>query len=138
MAKLTTAEGSTRGKNPRKITFKKFDREVTENLPKDLAEFLEVTKEVNDGKPYTQVELLDFVLDGFNAAMYSAASDEIGEFIPDSWSKDDAAQFRLAVRNMSKVAQLSIEDTVNLLKPAVEKGILAKKAAQAAAETVPA
>lgn len=129
MAKLTMAEGSTRGKNPRKITYLKFDREVVENLPKKLAEFLEATKSANEDKPFTEEELTSFAVDGFNLASYSAASDEIGEFIPDGWPSDTKAQFRLAVRNTSKIAGLSIEDTVAMLLPAVEKGIAAKKLA---------
>lgn len=134
VVKLTQAEGSTRGKNPRKITYLKFDLEKPEFLPQSLKEFLEATAENNGGKPYTEKEMLDFVVDGFNLASYSAASDEIGEFIPDSWDKETAAQFRLAVRNTSKLAGFSIEDTVKMLLPAVEKGIQAKKDALAAAQ----
>lgn len=132
--KLTLAEGSTRGKNPRKITYNKFDLEKPENLPVNLTEFLEATKESNGNKAFTEKEMLDFVIDGFNLASYSAASDEIGEFIPDAWDKETAAQFRLAVRNTSKLAGFSIEDTVKMLLPAVEKGIAAKKDALAAAQ----
>lgn len=139
MATLTTAEGKTRGKNPRNITFQKFDKEKPETLPKTLAEFLESTTALNSGKPYTQDEMLDYVIDGFNLAQYSAASDEIGEFIPDAWDKETANQFRLAVRNTSKLAGLSIEDTVAMLKPAVEKGLAAKAlAAQNQTQAAPA
>lgn len=128
---LVKKEGSTRGKNPRKIEYMAFDQSVPASLPKSLKEFVEITKA-------TEVELLEYAIDGFNSAAYSAASDEIGEFIPDSWDKDTAAQFRLAVRNTSKLTGLDIEATVNMLKPAIEKGLAAKAAlkSEAAKETV--
>lgn len=122
-ARLTTAKGKTRGKNPRDIEYKKFDLEQPETLPKTLAEFMEVTG------VKAQDEILSYVIDGFNAAQYSAASDEIGEFIPDHWDKETSNQFRLAVRNTSKLANLDIETVVKMLMPAVEKGLAEKKAA---------
>lgn len=126
---LVKKEGSTRGKNPRKIEYMAFDQSVAESLPKTLAEFVGITKA-------NESELLEYAIDGFNSAAYSAASDEIGEFIPDAWDKETAAQFRLAVRNTSKLTGLDIEATVNMLKPAIEKGLLAKAelAAKAKAE----
>lgn len=132
---LVKKEGSTRGKNPRKIEYMAFDQSVPESLPKDLKEFIGLTKS-------SESELLEYAIDGFNSAAYSAASDEIGEFIPDNWDKETAAQFRLAVRNTSKLTGLDIEATVNMLKPAIEKGLLAKaealKAKQSEQETVKA
>jgi len=119
---LVKKEGSTRGKNPRKIEYMAFDQSVPASLPKSLAEFVSITK-ADEG------QLLEFAIDGFNSAAYSAASDEIGEFIPDEWDKETAAQFRLAVRNTSKLTGLDIEQTVNMLKPAIEKGLAAKAAA---------
>lgn len=130
---LVKKEGSTRGKNPRKIEYMAFDQSVPASLPKTLADFVALTKA-------SEPELLEYAIDGFNSAAYSAASDEIGEFIPDTWDKDTAAQFRLAVRNTSKLTGLDIEATVNLLKPAIEKGLAAKAAAAQAnqAQTVTA
>lgn len=128
MAKLTVAKGKTRGKNPREIEYERFDREVAENLPKTIEEFMTVTG-VKD-----QTELVNLLVDGFNDSQYSAASDEIGEFINDSWDKDTQNQFRLAVRNTSKLSGLSIEDVVTMLKPAIDKGWLAKVAAKEAAK----
>lgn len=116
---LVEKEGSTRGKNPRKIKYMAFDESVPESLPKSLAQFVELTKA-------DEKALLEFAIDGFNSAAYSAASDEIGEFIPDEWDKETAAQFRLAVRNTSKLTGLDIEQTVTMLKPAIEKGLAAK------------
>jgi hypothetical protein len=119
-AKLTEKAGKTRGKNPRDISYLAFDVSEKDSLPKTLAEFMEVTGTKSEN------EMLEYVIDGFNSAQYAAASDEIGEFINDSWDKDTQAQFRLAVRNYAKLTGLSIDDAVNLIKPGVEKAHLAK------------
>ena len=123
---LSTKKGKTRGKSPRDIEFLQIDLEQPLTVPQTLAEFMELTgvKE--------QVEILSYTIDGWNAAQYSAASDEIGEFIPDTWDKDTSGQFRLAVRNTSKLTGLDIETVVKMLMPAVEKGVAEKKAAKAA------
>lgn len=132
---LVKKEGSTRGKNPRKIEYMAFDQSVPASLPKSLAEFVGITKA-------DEPTLLEYAIDGFNQAAYSAASDEIGEFIPDEWNtpemKETVAQFRLAVRNTSKLTGLDIEQTVNMLKPAIEKGLAAKAAAKAESEAAKA
>lgn len=132
---LVDKEGSTRGKNPRKIVYKAFDVSNPDTLPKSMREFMDLTKSVNSDKEFTQPEILEYTIAGFNAAQYAAASDEIGEFIPDSWDKETASQFRLAVRNTSKLTGLDIEETVNMLKPAIEKGLAAKLALKNAGTT---
>jgi hypothetical protein len=117
---LSTKKGKTRGKNPRDIEYQAFDLEKPDLLPANLSDFMEVTgvKE--------QADILSYVIDGFNSAQYSAASDEIGEFINDAWDKDTQGQFRLAVRNYSKLTGMSIDDSVALIKPGVEKAWAAK------------
>jgi len=126
MANLTTKKGSTRGKNPREIEYEAFDLKNPESLPKDMKEFMLVTG------VKAEAELLELLISGFNDAQYSAASDEIGEFINDAWDKDYQAQFRLTIRNFSKMSNKSVEDTVLMLKPAIDAGweakVLAKKA----------
>jgi len=126
MAKLSKKQGKTRGKNPREIEYDAFDLEVPENLPKTQAEFMEVTGVKGE------VEIVSLLIDGFNASQYSAASDEIGEFIKDEWNKEYQTQFRATIRNYSKMTGQSIEDTVKLLMPAIDAGWVAKKAALAA------
>jgi hypothetical protein len=126
---LVTKKGKTRGKNPRDIEYQAFDLEQPDTLPNSPKEFMEVTGLKTDA------ELVSVLIDGFNQQAYSAASDEIGEFIEDSWDKETQAQFRLAVRNMSKLTGMSIDDTVAMLKPGVLKGVEAKKAS-AAPQTV--
>lgn len=123
---LVEKTGKTRGKNPRDIKYN-----VLNQVPGSIAEFSAVTG-VKDEKDFC-----DLLYEGFNASQYSAASDEIGEFIPDSWDKETQAQFRLAVRNTSKLTGLDIENVVNMLKPAIEKA-LAAKAEAAQAETAQA
>lgn len=136
MAKLTVTKGRTRGKNPKDIEYEKFDLEQPENLPKDLKEFMEVVGLDKVSGPDAQKAMLEYVISGFNDAQYSAASDEIGEFINDEWDKEYQAQFRLTVRNFSKISGKSIEDVVTMLKTAIDAGWVQRKAekAKAAAE----
>lgn len=125
MADVKTAliekAGKTRGKNPRDIKFK-----VLNQVPKSVEEFSAVTG-ISE-----QDAFCDLLYEGYNASQYAAASDEIGEYIPDSWEKETQAQFRLAVRNTAKLTGLDIEMVVNMLKPAIEKGLAAKAEALAA------
>lgn len=127
MASLTKKNGKTRGKNPREITYEAFDLEKPETLPKTLKEFMETTKTTEESA------MVGYVVDGFNLAQYSAASDEIGEFINDYWDDDTQGQFRLIVRNYAKAANKSIEEAANLMKPAIEAGFQARKTAAAQA-----
>lgn len=127
MASLSTRKGKTRGKNPREIEYQAFDLEKPDTLPTKIAEFMEATG------VKAEPELVDYLINGFNDAQYSAASDEIGEFINDAWDKETQGQFRLAVRNYSKLTGMNIEDSVNLIKPGVDKNFVAKQEAAKAA-----
>lgn len=125
---LVDKAGKTRGKNPRDITFKVLNR-----LPKTIKEFMGLFPDA------PEADICQYLYDGYNENSYSAASDEIGEFIPEGWDKDTEAQFRLAVRNFSKVANMSIEDAVKLILPGTLKAVEAKKeAAKVAATSEPA
>lgn len=127
MAQLSVKKGKTRGKNPRDIEYEAFDLEKQESLPKSIKEFMEVTKVAEEK------ELVELLVNGFNDSQYSAASDEIGEFINDVWDKEYQAQFRLTIRNFSKIAGKSIEETVVMCKPAIDAGWEARVKARAAA-----
>jgi hypothetical protein len=131
MASLSTKKGRTRGKNPRDIEYEAFDLEKPETLPKSMKEFMEVTntKEEKD--------LVELLINGFNDSQYSAASDEIGEYINDAWDKEYQAQFRLTIRNFSKIAGKTVEETVTLLKPAIDAGWEVRKATKAAEAAKP-
>lgn len=122
---LRVRVGQTRGKNPSVIDWEAFDESQPDTLPKDLKTFASVTGTEKES------DLVDYLIAGYNAAAYAQASDEIGEFINDAWDKETQAQFRLAVRNYAKISGSSIEDSVNLIKPGVEKAFEAKKAAAA-------
>lgn len=126
---LVVKKGKTRGKNPREIEYLAFDLEVPGTLPKTQAQFMEVTKVT------AEVDIVSLLINGYNDSSYSAASDEIGEFINDEWDKETQLQFRNAVRNMSKLMNATIEDTVTMLKPGVDKGWEAKKALKASEAT---
>jgi hypothetical protein len=129
---LSTKQGSTRGKNPRKIEYQAFDLEKPETLPQTITEFMDVSG-VKD-----QNEIVALLVDGFNASQYSAASDEIGEFLNDAWDKDTQGQFRLAVRNMMKLTGFEVEQVVNMLKPAIDKAWVERVNAAKNAEAVKA
>lgn len=106
--------GQTRGKNPKVITWEAFDDSKPETLPADLADFMEITK-VKDEK-----SILAFLVDGYNDAQYTAASDPIAEYVNATWSDEVQRQFRLVVRNYSNATGVTIEDAVALIKPGIE------------------
>jgi hypothetical protein len=106
--------GQTRGKNPQVITWEAFDDSQPDTLPATLAEFMEIAK-VQDEKT-----IVSFLIDGYNASQYTAASDPIAEYVNPTWSEDVQRQFRLVVRNYANATGASIEDAVNLIKPGIE------------------
>jgi hypothetical protein len=124
--------GQTRGKNPQVITWEAFDLGLPDTLPKTPTEFLELTKTSDDAK------ILSYLLDGFNDAMYSAASDPIAEFVNPAWDDEMQGKFRITIRNYAANAGVSLEDAVALIKPGIEKAHLAKVEAAKAAKTEPA
>jgi hypothetical protein len=109
------AVGATRGRNVSIIEYEAFDTSLPDTLPSSVEEFMSLTG-TNDEKV-----LVEYLIDGYNDAQYKAASDEIGEFINPAWPKDVQAQFRLAVRNYAKMAEVSIEEAAALMKPGTEK-----------------
>lgn len=107
--------GQTRGKNPQVITWEAFDEALPDTLPTSLTEFMDLTK--------TQDEkvIVSYLVDGFNSAQYTAASDPIAEYVEAYWPEDVQKQFRLVVRNQAAMLNLSIEDAVAMIKPNVDK-----------------
>jgi len=120
--------GQTRGRNPQVVSWEAFDEALTETLPTTLTEFMDVSK--------TQDEklIVAYLIDGFNSAQYTAASDPVAEYIDASWPDDIQKNFRMAVRNYSTATGLSIEEAVTLIKPGIEKAVAAKKAVAAVTE----
>ena len=106
--------GQTRGKNPKVITWEAFDDSQPATLPATLSEFMDVAK-VSDEK-----QIVAFLIDGYNDAQYTAASDPIAEFVNPTWSEETQRQFRLVVRNYSNATGVTIEDAVALIKPGIE------------------
>ena len=107
--------GMTRGRNPQEIQYEAFDDSLPDTLPKTLSEFMEVAK-VSD-----ENIIVSFLLDGFNSAAYTAASDPVAEFVEATWPEDVQKQFRIVVRNYSNATGVSIEDAVALIKPGIVK-----------------
>lgn len=114
--------GYTRGKGSMPIKWEAFDESQPDTLPKNVQEFLDVTKA-------NESELLDYLIVGFNDAQYTAASDPIAEHVNPIWDKDTQSQFRVVVRNLAKATDQSIETVVAMVKPGVEKAFSAKKKA---------
>ena len=105
--------GMTRGRNPQEIQYEAFDRSLPETLPVTLSEFMEITK-VSD-----EPLIVSYLLDGFNDAAYSIASDPTAEYVDASWSEEVQKQFRIVVRNYAQATGVSIEDAVALIKPGI-------------------
>lgn len=106
--------GQTRGKNPQVISWEAFDESQPDTLPSSLSEFMDIAK-VNDEKA-----IVAFLIDGYNASQYTAASDPIAEFVEPTWPDDVQKQFRLVVRNYANATGVSLEDAVALIKPGIE------------------
>lgn len=109
--------GMTRGRNPQQIQYEGFDETQPATLPETLSEFMDLAA-VKDEKV-----IVGYLIDGFNSAAYTAASDPVAEFVDASWPEEIQKQFRLVVRNYSQAAKVSIEDAVALLKPAIVAGL---------------
>ena len=107
--------GQTRGRNPQVISWEAFDESQPDTLPKTLSEFMEITK-VSD-----ETAIVQYLIDGYNDAAYTAASDPVAEFVDATWAEDVQKQFRLVVRNYANATGVSIEDAVALIKPGIVK-----------------
>ncbi len=105
----------TRGKSPIIVSYEQFDDSIPESLPKNLQDFVSFTKA-------TEAAMLDYVIRGYNAASYEAASDPLAEFVVASWPADVQTTFRQAVRNYSKGLQIPLESAVETIRP----GFIAK------------
>ena len=114
--------GGTRGRNPQAISFENFDKEQPDTLPKTISDFMNLFPEIKEP------EMVSYIVDGYNLAMYTESSDPIAEFVDLSWDKEVQKQFRLVVRNYSNATGVSIEDAVALIKP----GIVASQSKAAA------
>jgi hypothetical protein len=105
--------GLTRGKNPQEVKYEAFDESQADTLPKTLAEFMELTGTKEEST------ILEFLVDGFNSAQYTNASDPVAEHIEASWPDDVKKAFKLAVKNYAAAVNVSIDDAVALIKPGI-------------------
>jgi hypothetical protein len=112
--------GQTRGKNPQIVVWEAFDLAQPATLPGSLTEFMDLTKTTDE------TLIVGYLLDGYNDAMYTAASDPIAEYVEASWPEEIQKNFRVAVRNYSTAVGCSIEDSVALIKPGIVKSQLPK------------
>lgn len=109
--------GYTRGRSTSRITYEAFDESQPETLPSSLAEFFDLAKAFGAQE---EKNVLAWVIDGFNSAQYTNASDPIAEFVDASWPEEIQKNFRLAVRNYAQATGTSLEDAVKLIKPGIE------------------
>lgn len=106
--------GKTRGKNPIVISYEQFDSSIPESIPKAIQEFVDFTKA-------NETALLSYLIEGYNSAQYTAASDPLAEFVDPSWPDEVQTQFRVVARNYSRGANVPLEDAVALIKPGFVK-----------------
>lgn len=118
--------GQTRGKNPKVISWDAFDTDKPETLPVNPAEFVELTN-TRDEKVLTM-----YLIDGFNASQYGAASDVLAEYVEPNWPDTLVKQFKQAVTGYANATGVPIEDVVNLMKPGIVKAFEARLAAASA------
>ena len=107
--------GQTRGKNPLVISWEAFDDSQPATLPISIQGFMEVT---NTEK---EADLVSFLINGYNDANYTAASDPLAEYVESTWPPEAQTQFRLVVLNYSRGASVSLDDAVALIKPGFVK-----------------
>jgi len=107
--------GKTRGKGSQVITYENFDDSIPESLPTSIQQFMDVTNQKDEPA------LVKFLIAGYNADLYQAASDPLKEFVDPTWPEDAQTQFRLVVRNYSRGANVSLDDAVELIKPGFVK-----------------
>lgn len=108
---LRTILAMTRGKNPTEIQYEAFDESDSKSLPETTSEFLDITK-VQDDKL-----LVSYLIEGYNSAAYSGASDPVNDFVEASWPPDFAKSFKAVVKSYAANNGLSIEDAVAVIKP---------------------
>lgn len=118
---LRTTVGATRGRSTMNIKYQAFDESQPDTLPTTVEEFVAITGIKSNS------ELASLLIVGFNDRAYTEASDPIAEFVNKSWPDELKAQFRIVVRNLAKMQEISIEDAVKFVKPGVEKKFAAAK-----------
>lgn len=109
------AIGKTRGKGSMIVSWEEFDESKPDTLPKDMKQFMSVTG------IDSEATLLSYMISGYNAESYSAASDPLKEFVDQTWPSDVQTQFRLVVRNYAKGAGVDFDSAVALIKPGFTK-----------------
>jgi hypothetical protein len=115
--------GSTRGRSTTSFVYEAFDSSLPETLPKDVSEFMNLT--TSDDAP-----LLNYLIEGFNAINEKNAADPVNEYVDSSWPEDVQKRFKTAIKFYAESSNVSIEDAVALIKPGIEKGVQAMRAAE--------
>lgn len=116
--------GSTRGKATQNIKYEYFDESQPDTLPKSLKEFCNTVglKLDSDG-----TQLVPLLITGYNDQQYTEASDPIAEYLNPAWGDDVKTQFRIAVRSIFKMQDLTLAEVVAMVKPGTERKFLASQ-----------
>lgn len=119
---LVDIKAKTRGKNTREVSYKGIGTFVPETSTVDGKEVttnrLVVEGAITDIKDALSLvggnmqTLLDNFAVGYNLEAYKAASDVLAEYIKPSWSTAQVAAFRLAVNNLVKLPNVTLESAV--------------------------
>jgi hypothetical protein len=118
--------GQTRGKNPKVITWLAWDTEQPETLPATQEDFMILSG--IESEPL----IVSYLIDGENAAAYSAASDVLAEYCEPNWSDATSKTFKSIINGYVQQTGVSVEDAVALMKPGIMKAMEARLAAASA------
>lgn len=119
--------GTTRGRNTVPFIYEAFSGDFADSLPKSVDDFLGFTK-LDGDNPL----VVTYLIEGYNSISESNGSDPLNEYIDSTWPEDVQKRFKVVIRNYSQDSNMSIEDTVDLLRDGIVKGIQAKLAAEKA------
>ncbi len=125
------AVSQARGRSNAIISHEAWDLSLPETLPKTLAEFFTYRSVDKMGQDEGESFIVSRLLRGDNEILLEVASDPIAAFVDSSWSPEMQTRFKTSVRNIAKDANLSIEDAVSLIKPAIDAASKASRSAVA-------
>ena len=119
--------GSTRGRSTFSFTYEAFDESLPDTLPKTTAESM-VLMDIDDSDA-GEAKMVNYLIKGFNLVNETAGADPVSEYVDLTWPEDFQKRFKLVIKNYAENGNVSIEDAVSLLKPGMQMGYEAQKAA---------
>ena len=126
--------GSTRGRSTFSFTYEAFDESLPDTLPTTTAESMSLM-DIGDDEAGER-KMVNLLIKGWNEISLTNASDPVSEYVDASWPDDFQKRFKIVIKNYAENSNVSIQDAVELLKPGMQKGYEAQKAAAAAIAAV--